>query len=181
VWAIIYGEIFVNLERLTPRSGETRKLLLAAYKRFYATPDVTAEKRPGKESPAGSFEDAVTRTLLKLSPVVADGITTENLTMLRARFSMDWRASWAASYPFTLFWMYDELLRAGHFDAYNQWLFGRAENPAQYDAWIKFHPDAVPAFEAWYRQHPLQPTASDAYSRAISSRMFLDRNNQYKR
>lgn len=184
VWAIIYGEIFVNLERPTARSGETRKLLLAAYKRFYAQPDAAAEPRYGKKrKPApGNFAEAVTSVLLRLAPVAADGMSTENLTMLRTRFIIDWQAAgYWDQYPFTPFRMHDDLLRTGHFDAYNQWLFARAENPAQADAWNKFHPDAVPAYERYYQQHPLLLTASDAYNGDISRKLFESPNNPYKR
>ncbi len=176
VWAIIYGEIFINLERPTPRSAETRKLLLSAYKRFYATPDVFGGQAAMKSlPPVHTFEDAVTQTLMKLSPVLADGVTTENLTMLRTRFSMDWTNNFADKYPFTLFRMFDELLREGHFDAYNQWVFGRVENGSQYEAWLKFHPEAMPEYEAFYRKRPLLPTASDAYNTEISKRIFPKR------
>jgi tetratricopeptide (TPR) repeat protein len=184
VWAIIYGEIFVNLERPTARSGETRKLLLAAYKRFYAQPDLTGTPRFGKKRPSGApsdFAGAVSAVLLKLAPVVADGISTENLTMLRTRFIIDWKAVYWDTYPFTLFRMHDDLLRAGHFDAYNQWLFGRAENPAQVDAWNKFHPDAIPGYERYYQSRPLQLSASDAYNADISKKTFESSNNPSKR
>lgn len=176
VWAIIYGEIFVNLERYTPRSGETRKLLLAAYRRLYATPDASEVPRFGRglsDAPPGSFEQAVSQTLLHLAPVMTDGISTENLIMLRSRFTMDWMATYAAKYPFTLFRYWDDLLRGGHFDAYNQWLFGRAENTAQYEAWVKFHAEAVPAYETYYTQHPMQPTAADAYNHAVLKGIFI--------
>ncbi len=173
VWAIIYAEIFVNLERPTARSGETRKLLLAAYKHFFSQPDLK-EPRFGRRSQSepDNFADAVSSVLLRLAPVVADGISTENLTMLRTRFIIDWQAAYWDAYPFTLFRMHDDLLRAGHFDAYNQWLFGRAENPAQAEAWTKFHPDAIPQYEQYYQQHPLQLSASDAYNTDIPKRLF---------
>lgn len=175
VWAIVYGEVFVNLERYTPRSGETRKLLLSAYRRFFATPDATDVPRFGKSSQASAktFEEAVSQTLLHLAPVLSDGVSTENLIMLRSRFVMDWMQRYGARYPFTLFRNWDDLLRAGHFDAYNQWLFGRAENAAQYEAWAKFHPEAVPAYEAYNAQYPLQPTSADAYNDAALKGIFI--------
>lgn len=183
LWAIIYAEIFVNLERPTARSGETRKLLLAAYKRFYARPDATGNTRFGKkrQEQPDDFAAAVSSVLLRLAPVVSDGVSTENLTMLRTRFVIDWKAAYWNTYPFTLFRVHDELLRAGHFDAYNQWLLGRAENPAQADAWNKFHPNAVPDYERYYQQHPLQLSASDAYNTDIPKRVFESLNNPYKR
>ncbi len=176
VWAILYGEIFVNLERYTPRSGEAKKLLLAAYKRFYATPDASDVPRFGRNGSGDqpeNFELTVAQTLLHLAPVMSDGVSSENLTMLRTRFAMDWMAANHARYPFTLFRYWDDLLRSGDFDAYNQWLFGRAENGAQYDAWIKFHPDAVSAYEQYYASHPLQPSASDAYNDRHLKGIFL--------
>ncbi len=175
VWTILYAEIFINLERFTPRAGETRKMLLAAYKRLFGTPDADGIPRFGKKTKnqsTGSFETAVTQAFLHLAPVLADGYSTENLTMLRTRFSMEWSARYAAQYPFTLFNYWDDLLRAGHFDAYNQWVFGQAENQAQYNAWLKFHPEAVPAYERYAAGHPLMPTAADAYNKAELKGIF---------
>ncbi|MBS1628980.1 MAG: tetratricopeptide repeat protein [Bacteroidetes bacterium] len=175
VWAILYAEIFINLERYTPRSGETRKLLLAAYKRLYGTPDAGLVPRFGKKvkTTPTNFKEAVEHDLLHLAPVLSDGFSTENLTMLRTRFCMEWMARYAVRYPFTLFTYWDNLLRAGHFDAYNQWVFGRAENQAQYDAWVKFHPEAIPAYEQYAAKHPLLPTASDAYNPAELKGIFI--------
>ena len=177
LWAMLYGEIFVNLERATARSGETRKLLLAAYKRLFLAQDAFGEQAFGKEGKVvapQSFEEAVKTVFLRLAPVLSDGISTENLTMLRTRFIMNWTAAgFAEKYPFTLFQMHDDLLREGHFDAYNQWLFGRAENAAQYEAWNKFHPEAVRDYEAYYSAHPLLPMAIDAgYNMQISKKLF---------
>lgn len=182
VWAILYGEIFVNLERATPRSNETRKMLLAAYKRLYTTPagdKVQAFGKSKTDKPVASFEEAVERTLMRLGPVVSDGITTENLIMLRTRFLMEWMDNYAAKYPFTLFTFQDNLLRRGQFDAYNQWLFGRAENMQQYDAWVKFNQDVMPVFERWQLAHPLVPTAGDHYNNGKIKGLFAQ--NPYKR
>ena len=165
VWALIYGEIFINMEPLTPRGFETRKLVMAAYKKIFTSTASTAPKF-GQSSykAATSFEEAVMKTFLKLAPVVSDGINTENLVMLRTRFMIDWQTSYAAKYPFSLFSFHEDLLRNGYFDAYNQWLFGRAENATQFEGWQKFHPEAIPAFEKYLATRPLRPTASDAYN-----------------
>ncbi len=181
VWAILYGEHFVNMEPQTPRGNETRKMLMAAYRKFYAIPKgngVTAFGKASKADPE-NFEEAVAETLLKLAPVVSDGVTTENLTMLRARFIIDWNTRFALTYPYTLFSYQDDLLRDGHFDAYNQWLFGRAESAQFFDAWNGFHPEAMPAFNTWQGKNPLRPTASDAYNDRKTKGIFPQ--NPYKR
>lgn len=167
VWAILYGEMFINLEQQTPRSQETRKMLLAAYSRIYRRPADEGIPKYGKErksaTPIG-FEEAVYKTLIKQAPVVSDGVTTENLTMLRTRFIMDWTLLYAGKYPFSLFIRQDDMIRNGYFDIYNQWLFGRAENTAQYEAWNKFHSDAMPDLEEWLQEHKFRPVAGDAYN-----------------
>jgi tetratricopeptide (TPR) repeat protein len=167
IWAILYGEIFVNLEQQTPRANETRTMLIAAYKRLFNSLAIgEATKYGSKQQPPAfnGFEGAVYNTFLKLSPVVSDGINPENLTMLRARFIMDWRKQYADQYPFSLFTRQEEMLRNGYFDAYNQWLFGKSASMPEYEAWTKFHPQAIPDFEAWLQQHPFVPVASDFHN-----------------
>lgn len=179
VWAIVYAEIFIDMEQQTPRANETRKLLLNAYRKFFYTPVTTDMPEFGKgvKTPVHSFEEAVTATLRKLAPVVSDGITTENLIMLRTRFLMDWQTNYAQQYPFTLFSFQDTLLRNGEFDIYNQWLLGRAENQQQYDAWNKFHEGEMAKFEAGIRERRLQPVTGDAYNDRKLKNLFSKKKN----
>lgn len=179
VWAILYGEIFVNMEQQTARANETRKMLLSAYKRLFYTPvgnDLPAFGQDKKENVQG-FEAAVKATFMKLAPVVGDGITTENLIMVRTRFLMEWENTYAAQYPFTLFRLQDDLLRNGNFDVYNQWLFGKAENMQQYEAWNKFHEGVYTAFNSWISAHRLQPVASDFYNDKKTKDLFPKKKN----
>jgi len=182
VWAILYGEIFINMEQQTTRSHETRAMLIRAYHRLFnaiARTDIPRYGKKKNENEAtNGFEDAVYNTYIKLSPVVADGLTTENLTMLRARFLMDWYLTYAQKYPFTLFQRQDELIRDGYFDIYNQWLFGKAENVAQYEAWNKFHPDAMPDMEEWLKENRFMPAAADAYNTGDVNGIFLKKDNK---
>jgi tetratricopeptide (TPR) repeat protein len=183
VWAIMYGEMFINMEQQTTRSQETRTMLIRAYNRLFNAIAREETPRYGKKQDAtasstNGFEEAVYSIYIKLTPVVADGMTTENLTMLRTRFLMDWYLQYAQKYPFTLFQRQDELIRDGYFDIYNQWLFGKAENAAQYDAWNKFHPDAMPDMEEWLKANKFQPTAADAYNTAQLNGIFLKKDNK---
>ncbi|RYD57690.1 MAG: tetratricopeptide repeat protein [Sphingobacteriales bacterium] len=169
VWSIIYAETFINIEQQTPRSHETRAMLLAAYKRLFnsvgklAPPAAPAKPKKGAPIDNG-FEQAVYETYIKLAPVVSDGVTTETLTMLRTRFLMDWSLQYAQKYPVSLFYRQDQMIREGYFDIYNQWLTGRAENQAQYEAWNRYHPEDMPDFEEWLKDHSYRPVASDAYN-----------------
>jgi len=177
LWAILYGEIFLTRESQTPRAAEMCRLMLDAYKRFYYTPrDIKAPEygKTGQTQPA-SFYDAVHETFRKLAPVVSDGLSVEDLVMLRTRFIIDWGRTYADQYPFSLFNWHERLLQNGHFDAYNQWLFGKTEHTQQYEAWVSFHKDAIPAFEAWMVQYPYRPAAGEFYNEGKLKGLFSGR------
>ncbi|HRO41786.1 MAG TPA: hypothetical protein PL009_03075 [Flavipsychrobacter sp.] len=176
IWTVIYGEIFSNLERHTGRSTEVRKLMIQAYQKIFTTTNATIVPKYGSDITSGeetSFEAAVMQVMLPLAPVVSDGITTENLIMLRTRFAMDWNNSFAGKYPFSLFSYHDKMLREGEFDAYNQWLFGMAENANTYQAWTKFHEQAIPEFESWVRGNQYKPLAAEFYNTKDLRSLFL--------
>jgi Tfp pilus assembly protein PilF len=175
IWTIVYGEIFVTMEQHTPRSFETREMVLNAYKKiFYSVPqgDIPRYSKNAKQVTGSNFESTLQAALMKLSPVMSDGISTENLTMLRTRLAMDWAADHAAQYPFSLFSFYDKMLRNGYFETYNQWFFGKVENAQQHEAWLKFHADAMPAFEAWLQQNKIKPVSRDFYNDKSVSGLF---------
>lgn len=177
VWAILYGEMFVNIEQQTPRANETRTMIMDAYRKLFSSLATGELPKFGnkKTNQPENFEEAVYTTFIKLSPVVSDGVTAENLTMLRTRFLMDWSIQYAAKYPFTLFTRQDEMLRSSLFDIYNEWLFGRSENQQFFEAWKKFHPEAIPSLETWLQQHPYRPAATDAYNKKEIDDIFPKR------
>ncbi len=178
VWAVIYAEMFLNIEQHTPRADETRDMLLGAYMRMFQSLGTTGgiPKYKDKKKPisfGNTFEDAVSLTYLHLSPVISDGINTENLIMLRTRFMMDWTRNYAAKYPFSLYSRLNDMLQNGQFDTYNQWIFGKIDNPQDFEIWKKFHSDAMPAFEKWLGEHNYRPIASDFYNNKVVDDIFI--------
>jgi Tfp pilus assembly protein PilF len=142
VWTLIYGEIFVNMEYLTERATEMKKLLLQAYKeKLYNKID--NDKDQAKSSP---FANAVLETFYKQASLVNKGINTETLNMVRTRFILDWYKNHASKFPFKLFEYQQQLIREGMFEAYNQWLFGTVENLPAFDQWTKTNAEAYAKF-----------------------------------
>lgn len=142
VWTLIYGEIFVNMEYLTERATEMKKLLLQAYKeKLYNKID--NGKDQVKSSP---FANAVLETFYKQASLVNKGINTETLNMVRTRFILDWYKNHASRFPFKLFEYQQQLIREGMFEAYNQWLFGTVENLSAFDQWTKTNAEAYAKF-----------------------------------
>lgn len=177
LWTILYGEIFINMEKETVRSTDARRLVMLAYTKLFNTIGTGYVPKYGGGSTTAApkkqdFEKAAMDLFLQLAPVMSDGITTDNLIMLRTRFVMDWMANYAAKFPFSLFTYHDRLLRDGQFDAYNQWLFGAAENQALFKSWTQFNPNAIPGINAWMQQNRYYPTASDFYNDKEVGKLF---------
>jgi len=147
VWSLLYGEIFVNMESLSERGAAMKQLLLQGYKeKLFADSDIV-----NKEGNKGEFAKAFLSSMSQQSSLVGRGITTETLTMIRARFILDWYENYNTRYPFRLFDYQRQLLQEGMFDAYNQWLFGTIENLPVYENWTKTHTAEYSSFDTFQR------------------------------
>lgn len=126
---LLYGEIYINMESKSERAPVIKKLMWDTYRQQtmrVATPS-TAK--------LSAFETAVAATFEKASGVMAQGLSTETLTMARTRFILDWFKQNGDRYPFRLFDHHQQLLKAGLFEAYDQWLFGEADNKPRFMQW----------------------------------------------
>jgi tetratricopeptide (TPR) repeat protein len=143
VWSIIYGEIFVNLESYSKRTSEIKQILLQSYKKLFSDPKLSKN-----QNAKNAFVVAYLAVTNDQAAAISTGISAESLTALRSRFILEWFEHYAPNFPFRLFDYHRQLMKAGLFDAYNQWIFGAAQN--------------LPAFQAWTASH------SDEYSRFIN-------------
>ncbi|KAA5532291.1 tetratricopeptide repeat protein [Taibaiella lutea] len=165
VWSLLYAEIYLNLDPSSRRTIEMKKMMVDAYRLLF-TPDnndalPTFNAKSGTETEVGSFEEAFKKIMQQGAPAITDGLNTENLIMLRTRFMLAWYNSFSINYPFTLFTLQNKMLHDGVFDAYNQWLFGAADNSAEFSLWLKTNSKEYAAFENWRKQNPLQPASYD--------------------
>jgi tetratricopeptide (TPR) repeat protein len=157
VWAILYGEMFVNLDSYSSRSIEVKNMLFQFYKKIFAYGFGNLnEKNP--------FEKAVSDCLIKQKAIATAGLNPETLSAIRARFILDWfHNPLSEKYPFRLFERHQQMLREGMFDAYNQWLFGGASNIAAFQSWTKTHNEEYQAFTRFQRQQLFVVTAGQYY------------------
>ncbi len=160
MWSILYAEIFLNLESYTKRSNEIKLLLLDQYKKFFTTSDVSDYAFGKKNTP---FTNNVIRALLKQQDQSSLGITPEVLTAIRTRFILEWFDKFADKYPFRLFDHQRQLLQEGHFEAYNQWLFGAATSNESYQAWQKDHESDMRNFLNFMRSKIFKIPAGQQY------------------
>jgi Tfp pilus assembly protein PilF len=161
VWCLVYGEIFVNMESLSERGTAIKKLLYDAYKeKTFAEADLLK----GEEKNKSEFAKAFLNSLNKQSSLASRGITTETLTMIRTRFILDWFQNAGNKYPYKLFDYHRQLLQAGLFEAYNQWLFGTVENLAAYDNWTKTNAPQYAAFDSFQKNRIFKMPPGQYYS-----------------
>lgn len=143
VWSVIYGEIFVNMESLSERGAAMKDLVLKAYKeKLFSDADLFKDQDKNKSE----FGKAYLTIMSKQSALTGKGLTIEALTMIRTRFILDWYNAYSTKFPFRLFDYHQQLIREGMFEAYNQWLFGPADNLVAYESWTKAHGDQYNAF-----------------------------------
>jgi len=146
VWGLIYGEMFVNIESYSKRTAEIKDLLVEGYKKLF-----TGDLSKGQDT-KNDFVRAFLDVMKSQSSYInSNGVTPETLTAARTKFTLDWFQKYAMAFPFRLFDYHQQLLKAGMFDAYNQWLFGTAANLPAYETWTKAHTQEHDQFE--YFQH----------------------------
>ncbi len=166
IWGLLYGEMYLDMPHDTTNDSLLKGKLFTGYKKMFdgfAT-DAPQYGKSQTSKPAKSFEEAVLQTYSQLTPVVSDGITTENLTMVRTRFLMDWFSTYGNKYPFSLFAYQDTLIKYGRFDIWNEWIFGKTESETEYNAWNTFHEGAINRTIDWQTKHPFRPSIPDNYN-----------------
>ncbi len=157
VWALLYGETFINLESYTKRTAEIKALITEAYKKFFSG---VGNGTGNKQSP---FAENVSTLLLKNQSVIASGITTESLIMLRTRFLLDWRQEMSVKYPYRLMDHHLQLLQDGLFEAYNYWIFEAASNLNAYESWMKANATAYQNFSRFQKSRVFKVPAGQHY------------------
>ncbi len=139
IWAIIYGETFINIESFTDRTVEAKEMLLDGYKNIFL--EISRNNSFIENSnEKNEFAKSILLLLSKQISLTSNGITPETLTTIRTNFINDWYAQgYVKRFPcFTLEYM-KMLIQANIFEAYNQWVFGTAANEANYKTWIDLH------------------------------------------
>ncbi len=141
IWSIIYGEIFINIESFTSRTAEIKNGLLDGYKKLFSDADLLNNIKD-----KNGFEIAFLTTMNKQNSIAIQGLNAETLTMIRTRFVLDWNKTYLKKFPFRLFDLEENLLEEGLFSAYNQWIFGAAQNLSAYQNWTGAHGEEYLAF-----------------------------------
>ena len=154
---LIYGEIFINLERTTNRTTEISKLLFEAYKQ--------AIQFNGDETKIDFCEVIIDASKLKnnlelplcavfgknfiLSILDQKEINLTTLSKIRAKFIVNYFKEDYKKYPNVLFEYHKTMLDKGIFDSYNKYIFQMgSEN--EFAEWKNNNNTDYEKFVEWY-------------------------------
>ena len=160
IWGLIYGEMFVNMETFTSRTAEMKNILFDGYKKLFSEPEYFKIKHDQE-----NFESDYLATMAKELNLSSLGITVETLTMVRSRFILDWYEKYGRKFPFRLFEYHRQLLQDGVFDAYNQSIFGIAQNLQAYQNWTSTHSQDYSEFVRYQKFKPFKVAKGQYYHR----------------
>ncbi|HQI69515.1 MAG TPA: hypothetical protein PLT47_02100 [Bacteroidales bacterium] len=165
---LIYSEIYLNLTRNTAQVAEINKMFCTLFgKCIHMSVDSTvildfSANTAGKTLVADSvnnFCDAVTHTfqLVGLSlkgKKVKAGI--DAVVAVREAFIKTWfEQKYNFRFRFSLFDYEKQVLDAGHYYSYNQWLLIKC-NMFEFQRWFEENKKTYTDFVEWYKNHPFK-------------------------
>jgi hypothetical protein len=165
VWAVIYGEVFCNLSSDSDRNSKMGTLIFQSYEKSLSSQggnlsvDLTENAQVlQKQAPFESqFEMSFLMGAIPLGNSVAP-LSIEKLAKIRENQLSLW-----AQKKLPL----NELLRrqqaisaAGHFEAYNYWLFQSAR-PDEFNEWVSQHQAQFKGWQDWQNKNKFTLKSAD--------------------
>lgn len=178
VWGMIYGELFMNIERNSKRTAEISKLLYDTYKSeitfkgdsvgavsFSKMNTINAEdlKDPKKFKPP--FGMACYEMIMALSVAGEKQIDPASLNRIRNTFVSNYFSSGSnTKYPNLLFDYQKKVKDAGHIEAYNHWVLMKGDEDA-FDQWHAGNKAKWDAFLKWFGANQMIVDDTHKFSR----------------
>jgi len=167
VWGLIYGEIFMNLERNSQRTAEISKLLFDTYLseiKFTSDTSMTVSfckqmfmnfnALSDTQNPKLPFCMVYEPTLL-LSIISENEININSLDRIRTKFIENYyEMGHHKTHPNVLFEYKKKILEIGHLESYNHWILMKGDE-AGFDEWYYDNEDKWNAFIEWFTDNPL--------------------------
>lgn len=166
VLGMIYGEIFMNLERNSKRTAEISKLLYDTYK---------SEIKINNDSSSIDFcevimnaEDIIDKEKIKfpfcmvfghaliMAIIGVENIDINSLDKIRTRFVENYfKLGHNKTHPNVLIDYQEKLNKAGHSEAYNHWILMKGDEDG-FDKWRAANKDKWDSFVKWFSDNKIQ-------------------------
>jgi hypothetical protein len=167
IWGIIYGELFMNMERNSLRTQEISKLLFNTYQQaiiyknatFIGTDFSNPKSKQGDSSFNGTLKkDNFVQQIVEpnITSICKEytSINLQNLHAIRNQFLKNIASQTTKGASNILFSYQQQMKDASVFEAYNYWLFNKGDETA-FKAWASGNKADFNFFLKWYQQHPI--------------------------
>lgn len=165
VWGMLYGELFMNLERNTQRTIEMSFMLYSVYKdeikiindtaytiSFSKNHYITPENKGKNLSPFGS---TIYETDLGVSILNQKTIDIHSLNIIRTKFIQTYyQMNHHKNYPNVLFDYQKSIYDAGHLEAYNYWILMKGDEDG-FQQWQSENKEKWEKFVDWFTENKL--------------------------
>jgi tetratricopeptide (TPR) repeat protein len=174
-WGMVYGEIFMNLERSGKRNEEISKLLYDTYRSKIKIKSETSMevnfcknilevKDPDPNKLAMPFCMVYEPTLLLACLSVKD-LSINTLDSIRSGFvETYYKMGHDKTHPNVLFDFQNKISKAGHMQAYNYWILMNGDTEG-FDKWQTANKDKWNDFVRWFKEHKIEINGSNKFYR----------------
>lgn len=163
---MIYGEIFINLERNSKRTSEISKLLFDTYKsEIKFTSETTSEVSFSKNTVvnvSGNTKEVklpfslVYEPTLLLSIINEKSIDINSLNNIRTNFLLNYKNfGHNKTHQNVLFDYQNKILENGNLEAYNYWLLSQGDSE-NFDKWRSTNKEKWDKFVDWFMENPIK-------------------------
>ena len=171
VWGIIYGEIFMNLERGSKRTEEISKLLFDTYKSeitFKGENTIAVSFCKNLVMGANSAKlpfGIIYEPTLMLALVGEKSIDISSLNRVRTKFlDLYYEQKHNKTHPNVLFDYQKQIEKAGHFEAYNHWLLMKGDEDG-FEKWYYENKEKWDNFVKWFADNGLKIDGKNKFFR----------------
>jgi tetratricopeptide (TPR) repeat protein len=181
VWALIYGEIFCNLEKNSKRTLEISKLLYDTYSK---TINFNEGKTNIDVQITANPENLDYLTFLMNYGIVSSLSTIDveknfnlaNLIKIRKNFLSIWeQKGFLDDYPIVLLDWHQDLIDKGYFEAYNYWLFN-AGNKDEFNAWYDSNESKFHDFDSWCSKNHIGVNTNNYFSKSYIKKLIKEKS-----
>ncbi len=169
VWGMIYGELFMNMERNSKRTAEVSKLLFDTYKSeikfssdtsfsvsFSKTSVINVDDLKDPSKMKLPYGVGVYEPTLMFSMFSAKVIDISSLDEIRSSFVDNYFMKGNdKTYPNILFSFQKQIKEAGHMEAYNHWVLMKGDEDG-FDKWQTANKGKWEAFTKWFSDNKIQ-------------------------
>jgi len=168
VWGLIYGEIFMNLERNSKRTPEISKLLYDTYKseiKFTSDTSMTVSFCQQMTMNVNAISDSkniklpfclIFEPTLLMSVALEKNIDINSLDRIRSTFIDNYfNNERDKTYPNVLFSYQKKVKDAGHIEAYNHWILMKGDEDG-FNKWQTANKNKWDSFVKWFNDNGLK-------------------------